>query len=54
MITKSSGWRLYHMERKIDGGKDTISNLMMLHPDCHRAARALGLSVVKPAATMGL
>ncbi len=38
MITKSSGWRLYHLERKIDGGKDTISNLTMLHPDCHRAA----------------
>ncbi|RKR31244.1 group II intron reverse transcriptase/maturase [Paraburkholderia sp. BL17N1] len=54
MITKSSGWRLYHLERKIDGGKDTISNLTMLHPDCHRAARALGLSVVKPASAMGL
>lgn len=54
MITKSSGWRLYHMERKIDGGKDMISNLTMLHPDCHRAARALGLSVVKPASAMRL
>jgi hypothetical protein len=29
MVTKSSGWRLYHMERKIDGGKDTIRNLTL-------------------------
>jgi RNA-directed DNA polymerase len=54
MVTKSSGWRLYHLDRTIDGGKDTISNLAMLHPDCHRIARALGLSVVKPVSAMGL
>ena len=54
MITKSSGWRLYHMVRKIDGGKDTPGNLVVLHPGCHQIARALGLSVVKPAPSMGL
>ncbi len=54
MITKSSGWRLYHLERTIDGGKDTNRNLVMLHPECHRTARVLGLSVVKPAPAMGL
>ncbi|MGF6971756.1 hypothetical protein QFZ94_000183 [Paraburkholderia sp. JPY465] len=31
LITKSSGWRLLHLEREIDGGKDTINNLTMLH-----------------------
>jgi len=54
MVTKSSGWCLYHLDQTIDGGKDTISNSAMLHPDCHRIARALGLSVVKPASAMGL
>jgi len=54
MITKSSGWRLYHLERTIDGGKDTNRNLVMLHPECHRTARVLGLSVVKPAPAIGL
>lgn len=54
MITKSSGWRLYHLDRKIDGRKDTISNLAMLHPDCHRIARVHGHSVAKPAHTHGL
>jgi len=48
MITKSSGWRLYHMDRTIDGGKDTIGNLAMLHWDCHRIERALGLSGACP------
>jgi RNA-directed DNA polymerase len=42
MITKTSGWRLYHVERTVDGGKDTNRNLVMLHPECHRTARALG------------
>ncbi|WP_220700744.1 HNH endonuclease [Paraburkholderia sp. BL23I1N1] len=42
------------MVRKIDGGKDTTGNLMMLHPECHRVARAPGLSVVKPAHSHGL
>jgi len=54
MITKSSGWRLYHMVRKIDGGKDSPGNLMMLHPECHRHARVHGFPVVKPARAPGL
>nr|WP_217497430.1 group II intron reverse transcriptase/maturase [Trinickia violacea] len=49
MITKSSGWRLFHEIRKIDGGTDAVGNLKMLHPDCHRNARALRHSVVEPA-----
>lgn len=49
MITKSSGWRLFHEIRKIDGGTDAVGNLKMLHPDCHRNARALRRSVVEPA-----
>jgi DDE superfamily endonuclease len=39
MITKSSGWRLFHLERVIDGGMDASRNLLMLHPDCHGIAR---------------
>jgi RNA-directed DNA polymerase len=54
MITKSSGWRLFHETRKIDGGTDAVGNLKMLHPDCHRNARATRLSVVEPAYAYGL
>ncbi|WP_080894236.1 HNH endonuclease [Ralstonia solanacearum] len=52
-ITKSSGWRLFHLERKIDGGTDAIRNLAMLHPDCHQVARCRGFSEVKPAPLNG-
>jgi RNA-directed DNA polymerase len=54
MITKSRGWRLFHVDRMLDGGKDTNSNLVMLHPDCHQIARARGLLLVKPAPATGL
>lgn len=54
MITKSSGWRLFHLERVVDGGTDASRNLVMLHPDCHRIARGRRVSVVKPAPEMGL
>ena len=32
----SNAWHLHHIQPKSEGGKDTLSNLMMLHPDCHR------------------
>jgi RNA-directed DNA polymerase len=54
MITKSSGWRLFHLERVIDGGTDASRNLLMLHPDCHGIARGRQFSVVKPAPATGL
>lgn len=54
MITKSSGWRLLHRTRLIDGGTNTVRNLNLLHPDCHGIARSRKLLVVKPASEMGL
>lgn len=35
-ITKSSGWHTHHKLERYKGGKDTLNNLIMLHPDCHR------------------
>lgn len=34
-ITKQSGWHIHHLIYRCDGGKDTMDNLIMLHPDCH-------------------
>ncbi len=34
-ITKDM-WHLHHIQPRNEGGKDTLENLMMLHPDCHR------------------
>lgn len=52
-ITQTSGWSLYHLVRKVDGGSDGTSNLAMLHPDCHSIARFQGFLVAKPAPTRG-
>ncbi|OIT13546.1 group II intron reverse transcriptase/maturase [Ralstonia solanacearum] len=53
-ITKSSGWRLLHRTRLIDGGANASRNLRLLHPDCHGIARVRELSDTEPAPVMGL
>ena len=35
-LALSDGIHLHHIKYRSKGGKDTIGNLMMLHPDCHR------------------
>lgn len=50
-ITAETGWQLRHIVRKVNGGLDKPSNLVMLHPECHHTARGRGFSVVKPALT---
>lgn len=35
-ITKDSGWHVHHVLPKAQGGSDKLSNLMLLHPNCHR------------------
>lgn len=49
LITSESGWHVHHIVRRVDGGKDGASNLVMLHPNCHNKVHSAGLTVVKPA-----
>lgn len=35
-ITYETGWNIHHKVRKIMGGGDELSNLVLLHPNCHR------------------
>ena len=35
-ITEQTGWNIHHKLERLQGGKDTLDNLVMLHPDCHR------------------
>jgi RNA-directed DNA polymerase len=35
-ITKLTRWHVHHKVRRVDGGTDSISNLYLLHPTCHR------------------
>jgi RNA-directed DNA polymerase len=47
-ITKMSGWNIHHIIRRTDGGKETMNNLVLLHPNCHRQVHSQGLEVSKP------
>jgi len=34
-ITRETGWDDHHVIRRVDGGKDTLKNRVLLHPNCH-------------------
>jgi len=35
-ITKETGWNIHHFLPKAQGGTDSLLNLVLLHPNCHR------------------
>lgn len=47
-ITKETGWHLHYIQRKVDGGKDTFENTVLLHPNCHCLIHTQALDVSKP------
>ena len=49
-LTSNDPVHLHHIRYKSEGGEDTVENLMMLHPDCHRqihSANSAGLHNAK-------
>lgn len=48
-ITEETGWHVHHILPKSEGGKDNHSNLVLLHPNCHRQIHSQRLEVAKPA-----
>jgi RNA-directed DNA polymerase len=54
VITSESGWVVHYLVRRVDGGSDRCTNLVMVHPDCHHQIHANTLTVVEPAHTSGL
>jgi len=44
-----SGWHDHHLIFKVHGGTDSLSNRVLLHPNCHRQVHVGGLNVTKPA-----
>ncbi|MBA1445565.1 MAG: group II intron reverse transcriptase/maturase [Chromatiales bacterium] len=54
LITKESGWNVHRLIQRVDGGKDNITNLVMLHPNCHKQVHSQKLDVVKPVPVRGL
>ncbi len=53
-ITRASGWHVQPLSRRVDGGKGHMSNLVLLHPKCHRRVNSRKLDVVKPVRESGL
>lgn len=52
-ITEETGWHVHHILPKSEGGKDNMSNLVLLHPNCHRQIHSQRLEVAKPAPVKG-
>lgn len=47
-ISKESGWNIYHIQKIVDGGNETMASLVLLHPNCHNQVHNQGLEVHKP------
>ncbi|MFB2759836.1 group II intron reverse transcriptase/maturase [Shewanella xiamenensis] len=42
LITRATGWNIHHIVERVKGGSDKLSNLVLLHPNCHRQLHVLG------------
>jgi RNA-directed DNA polymerase len=47
-ITKETGWNIHHVYYRVHGGTDKLTNLLLLHPNCHRQVHSQDLEVAKP------
>jgi RNA-directed DNA polymerase len=44
VLTEETGWHVHHILPRAKGGNDSLSNLQMLHPNCHRQIHANPIS----------
>ncbi|MDR5832842.1 group II intron reverse transcriptase/maturase [Caballeronia sp. LZ034LL] len=47
-LTDETGWHDHHLEYRMHGGTDSLSNRVLLHPVCHQQVHIHGLAVTKP------
>jgi RNA-directed DNA polymerase len=52
-LTLEEGWHVHHLLPRAKGGTDWLSNLVLLHPNCHRQVHSEGLVMEKPASREG-
>jgi RNA-directed DNA polymerase len=52
-LTPESRWHVHHLLWRTHGGADTVDNLVLLHPNCHRQVHGEGLVVEKAASREG-
>ena len=53
-ITTVTGWHNHHILWRTHGGKDTIENRVLVHPNCHQQIHSQGLDVGKPRPARGV
>jgi RNA-directed DNA polymerase len=53
-ITPETGWHTHHLIWRTNGGTDTLDNLVLLHPNCHRQVHSQDLTVIKPCPSLGI
>jgi RNA-directed DNA polymerase len=46
-IADAYGWELHHIIRRVDGGSDSLNNLVLLHPNCHHQVHSRRSYVAK-------
>jgi RNA-directed DNA polymerase len=52
-LTLAEGWHVHHLRWRSHGGSDSVDNLVLLHPNCHRQVHSEGLAVGKSASRKG-
>ena len=53
-LTEERGWHVHHIIPWVISKDDRMSNLLMVHPNCHRQLHNPRFDVVEPAPTLGL
>jgi RNA-directed DNA polymerase len=52
-LTLEDGWQCHHLRWRSYGGDDTVGNLVLLHPNCHRQVHSQRLVVDQAASREG-
>jgi 5-methylcytosine-specific restriction endonuclease McrA len=47
-LTEDGDWNAHHLCKRVEGGEDTLDNLVLLHSNCHRQVHCQGWRVSKP------
>ena len=47
-LTDETGWHDHHLEYRMHGGTDALSNRVLLHPHCHQQVHTGNIVVTKP------
>jgi RNA-directed DNA polymerase len=47
-LTEETGWHDHHLEFRMHGGSDALSNRVLLHPHCHQQVHYQNVAVTKP------